>query len=231
MTPPKNHILLVEDDQKLGASIVYELQEADYRVTWLKSGSDARLLEPDDFDLIVLDLMLPGRHGFDLLKDYRAKADTPVILLTARTDTQDKVRGLQLGADDYLTKPFWPEELLARIEARLRRPLIRRDADLIAGPLKLDLTARQVFVEDQPIELTRAEFDILAELARRPGMAVTRRQLVERVLPGESDNAERTLDVHVSRIRKKLADAAPMLETVWGIGYRLNANQTPNEES
>lgn len=226
---PKNHILLVEDDQKLGASIVYTLQEANYRVTWLKSGTDARLLQPDDFDLIVLDLMLPGRHGFDLLKDYRAISDTPVILLTARTDTQDKVRGLQLGADDYLTKPFWPEELLARIEARLRRPLIQRDSTLQVGPLQLDLDARTLRVNDQSIELTKVEFDILTELARRPNMAVTRRQLAERVLPGDSENAERTLDVHVSRIRKKLADASPMLETVWGIGYRLTPPQT--EES
>ncbi len=222
----KNHILLVEDDQKLGASIVYTLQETNYRVTWLQSGSDARLISPDDFDLIVLDLMLPGRHGFDLLKDYRAISDTPVILLTARTDTQDKVRGLQLGADDYLTKPFWPEELLARIEARLRRPLIQRDSTLQVGPLQLDLHARTVLVHNEPIELTKVEFDILTELARRPNMAVTRRQIAERVLPGDSENAERTLDVHVSRIRKKLAQASTMLETVWGIGYRLTPPTT-----
>lgn len=223
MAPKKPHILVVEDDQKLGPSIVYELQQEGYRVTWKKTGSEARYVDVDDFDLVVLDLMLPGRHGFDLLKDFRSTSDVPVIILTARTGTEDKVRGLQLGGDDYLTKPFWPEELVARIEARLRRPTIRRQADRQIGDIEIELESRIVRVAGELVELTRVEFDILATLASRPGMSVTRRQIVDRALDEEREGDERTLDVHISRIRKKLGDAAELLETVWGIGYRLSA--------
>lgn len=223
MVDSNTHLLLVEDDEKLGQEVLASLREADFDVTWKKSGLQARWIDPDDFDLIVLDLMLPGRHGFDLLKDWRERADTPVIILTARRETHDKVRGFKLGADDYLTKPFWPEELLARIEARLRRPTIQRDADRRIGPLAIDFAKRTVTVHDRPVDLTRAEFDVLSALARRPGMAVTRRQLVDRALDPDQQGTERTLDVHISRIRTKLDDAAAHLQTVWGIGYRLCA--------
>jgi len=214
-------ILLVEDDRKLGADVRETLVDEGFAVTWVQSGADAFWLEPDDFQLVVLDLMLPGKHGFDLLKKYREHSDVPVIILTARKETFDKVRGFELGGDDYLTKPFWPEELVARIRARLRRPVIQHEADRTIGPLTIDFDARRVSVEDEAIDLTRTEFEILAALARRPGMAVTRRQLVERALPEEREGTERTLDVHVSRIRKKLGEASDLVETVWGIGYRL----------
>lgn len=214
-------ILLVEDDEKLGREVVSTLQEADFEVTWKKTGRDARWVEPDDFALIVLDLMLPGKHGFDLLKQWRESSDVPVVILTARKDTHDKVRGFKLGGDDYLTKPFWPEELVARVEARLRRPTIQRDADRTVGPLSIDFDGRHASVDGESLELTRVEFDLLAALARRPGMALTRRQLVDKALDAEKEGTERTLDVHVSRIRSKLGDASDYLQTVWGIGYRL----------
>ena len=221
MTQSARHILLVEDDEKLGAEVVSTLEEAGFDVSWEKTGRSARWVEPDDYSLIVLDLMLPGKHGFDLLKAYRESSDVPVIILTARKETRDKVRGFELGGDDYLTKPFWPDELLARVEARLRRPTIEREADRTVGPLAIDFDTREATLDGEPLDLTRTEFDLLAALARRPGMAVTRRQLVDRALDPEQDGTERTLDVHVSRIRKKLGDASDLLETVWGIGYKL----------
>jgi two-component system response regulator MtrA len=228
MSDSSPQILLVEDDESLGREVVSTLEESDFEVTWKKTGRDAQWVDPDDYALIVLDLMLPGKHGFDLLKDWRETSDVPVLILTARKDTHDKVRGFKLGGDDYLTKPFWPEELVARVEARLRRPVIQRDADRTIGPIAVDFDARSVTVDEEAIELTRVEFDLLAAMARRPGMAFTRRQLVDKALDPDKEGTERTLDVHVSRIRSKLGDAADHLETVWGIGYRLN--DSPGED-
>lgn len=215
-------ILVVEDDSNLGLEIQQTLQDDNYEVTWLTDGLKAQREEPNDYQAIILDLMLPGRHGFDLLKHYRQTSDVPIIILTARKDTFDKVRGFELGGDDYLTKPFWPEELLARLQARLRRPAIQRSNAKSFGSLAIDTQARQVRVNDIPIELTRVEFDILAMIAQRPGAAFSRRQLVDRVLDEEREGTERTLDVHVSRIRKKLGDpVGKQVATVWGIGYKL----------
>lgn len=214
-------ILLVEDDEKLGAEVTAQLEGEGFEVDWLRTGSEAQWVEVDGYALVILDLMLPGRHGFDLLKTYREVSDVPVIILTARKDTFDKVRGFELGGDDYMTKPFWPEELTARVMARLRRPVMQREAGVSVGPIAIDVDGRVLSVGGEPLELTRVEFDIMAELARRPGMAVTRQRLVERALPEEGDGGPRTLDVHVSRIRKKLGDASKHLATVWGIGYKL----------
>ena len=218
-------ILLVEDDPRLGAEIRETLVDEGFAVTWMQDGLEASRERPDDYRLVVLDLMLPNKHGFDILKTFRETSDVPVIILTARTDTHDKVRGFKLGGDDYLTKPFWPEELVARVHARLRRPTIEHDADRSIGPLSIDFDGRVVEVDGEPVDLTRVEFDILAELANRPGAAITRRQLVERCLDEEREGTERTLDVHVSRIRKKLGDAADLLQTVWGIGYKLDPSE------
>jgi two-component system response regulator MtrA len=214
-------ILLVEDDQKLGAEIRDALTEEGYSVEWVTDGSKAEWLDPSDFGLVVLDLMLPGRHGFDVLKKYREVSDIPVLILTARTETADKVRGFELGGDDYLTKPFWPEELVARVAARLRRPVLKRGDGIEVGEIFIDTEARLARVGSEDVDLTRVEFDLLATLAARPGMAFSRRQLVDRVLDEEREGTERTLDVHVSRLRKKLGDASDQLETVWGIGYKL----------
>jgi two-component system response regulator MtrA len=214
-------ILLIEDDFALGDELFESLDEEGFEVTWIKDGSEAYFEPIEEFDLVVLDLMLPGKHGFDVLKKYRTESDVPVIILTARRETHDKLRGFELGGDDFMTKPFLPEELLARIRARLRRPVMRREADRELGPLSIDFDTRKVEVDGEPVELTAVEFEVLAALARRPGMALSRRQLVERALPEESEGTERTLDVHVSRIRKKLGEAGKLVQTVWGIGYKL----------
>lgn len=215
-------MLLIEDDQELGAQINQRLTEAGFAPTWLREGRPLTAAELQGVELVILDLMLPGTYGLDILKGLRTFSDVPVLVLSARNDTSDKVRALQLGADDYMTKPFWPEELVERVRARLRRPTLSRGAVLEIGPLRIDLASHEVEVRGERVELTRVEFDFLAMLAERPGEALTRRRIAERVLDPERDGSERTLDVHVSRLRKKLG-AEGLVETVWGIGYRLRA--------
>jgi two-component system, OmpR family, response regulator MtrA len=219
-------ILLVEDDDRLGRQVREHLEQAGYEVIWLTDGARALEAPADDFQLVLLDLMLPGAYGMDVLKRYRAEADVPVLILSARQEAQDRVKALQLGADDFLTKPFWPEELLARVKARMRRPVLQRAGALNFGPLDLDLVGRKVEVDGEAVTLTRVEFDLLAALAKRPGTAVPRDWLAEHVLDPERDGTERTLDVHVSRLRKKLGTAGRQLVTVWGIGYRLDGEGT-----
>lgn len=213
-------ILVVEDDAQLGAQVVEHLQRAGFQTQWWREGRPWPAGEPVPYELVVLDLMLPGTYGLDLLKDLRACSEVPVLILSARTGAPDRVRALQLGADDYLTKPFWPEELVERVRARLRRPTLQRTGVVVAGPLSLDPDARTASVEGRALELTRVEFDILLALARRPGAAISRRWFAEHVLDPERDGSERTLDVHLSRLRKKLG-VEGLIETVWGIGYRL----------
>ena len=219
----KPRVVLVEDDERLGGQVVTSLQEAGYDPVWLRDGRQATPASVQDASLVILDLMLPGAHGLDVLKRLRGECDVPVLVLSARNETLDKVRALKLGADDYVTKPFWPEELLARVAARVRRPVLQRSGTLQWGDLAVDPSARLVHVAGEPVDLTRVEFDILAALARRPGAAVSRAGLVAGVLDPEREGGERTLDVHVSRLRKKLGSCGRLIGTVWGVGYRLEA--------
>ena len=222
-------ILLVEDDESLGAQVAAGLRSAGYDVEWVKRGDDALAADFASFALVILDLMLPGAHGFDVLKALRKDHHhAPVLVLSARHDAADKVRGLELGADDYLTKPFGPEELLARVRARLRRPALVDGAKTVAvGALVIDLDGRVATVEGARVDLTRVEFDLVAALAQRPGAAISRRWLADHVLDPTRDGGERTLDVHISRVRRKLGTAGRLLATVWGIGYRLDDEQGP----
>jgi len=214
-------ILVVEDDAQLGRQIAQHLEGAGYAPTWLDDGDAAAREDPAPYALVILDLMLPGTYGLDVLKKLREVSDVPVLILTARDHPADRVRGLELGADDYVTKPFWPEELLARVRARLRRPVLSRQDRVTVGGLEIDLAGRRVAVDGAPVELTRVEFDLLAALVRRPGQAMSRAALVDRALDPERMGSERTLDVHVSRLRKKLGPEGKRVGTVWGIGYRL----------
>lgn len=215
-------VLVIEDDPRLGPQLVRHLVDAGLAARLMAEGArlDGEALR--DVDLVVLDLMLPGLHGFDVLRHLRETSAVPVLVLSARNETADKVRGLKLGADDYMTKPFWPEEFVERVRARLRRPLLERRAGVRIGPLELDLDRREARVDGAPAGLTRVEFELLAALAERPGAAVSRAALAERVLDPDREGDERTLDVHVSRLRKKLGRSG-LVETVWGVGYRLRA--------
>jgi len=216
-------VLLVEDDNELGGQIVHRLRDNGFEAVWWREGRRVALDDVRGFDLIIVDLMLPGVYGMDMLKDVRACSEVPVLVLSARDATADKVRALKLGADDYMTKPFWPEELMERVRARLRRPALGRGDVLEAGALRIDRARREAQWKGERLELTRVEFEFLSALAERPGEAMTRRALAERALDPERDGGERTLDVHVSRLRKKLAQMGEtsLIETVWGIGYRL----------
>ena len=213
------HVLLVEDDTELGAQLLDRLTRAGYSPVWWKHGRSIGAGELAEVELVILDLMLPGVTGLDMLKSLREHSDVPVLVLSARQDTGDKVRALQLGADDYMTKPFWPEELLERVRARLRRPVLSRGPVTKIGALSIDRDKVEATLADRPLDLTPAEFAFLALLAERPGEPVTRRALAERVLDPETDAQERGLDVHASRLRKKLG--AGWVETVWGVGYRV----------
>ncbi len=219
-------LLLIEDDPQLGAQISECLGRAGFVPTWWTEGRPLPPGEASLYGLIILDLMLPGTYGLDLLRQLREGSDVPVLVLSARNDTADKVRALKLGADDYMTKPFWPEELVERVRARLRRPVLQRQSLVEVGGLRVDLESREVRVQGHPVELTRVEFDLLAALARRRGASVTRQWLVENVLDPEREGTERTLDVHVSRLRRKLGPGK-LIETVWGIGYRLGGGDAP----
>lgn len=214
-----NRILVVEDDTALGTQIVERLSAAGYETIWWREGHHVSPDAPPDVALVILDLMLPRVSGFDVLRELRAASDVPVLVLSARQDSADKVQALRLGADDYMTKPFWPEELLERVKARIRRPVLERSDVIEVGVVAIDLARRLVKVRGQPVELTRVEFDFLLALARRPGAALTRSWLVENILDPDREGNDRTLDVHASRLRKKLGPG--LVETVWGIGYRL----------
>jgi DNA-binding response OmpR family regulator len=218
-------ILVVEDDTALGAQVVERLTNAGYEPIWWKEGRRLHLGDLPDVELVLLDLMLPGTYGMDMLEDLRAHSDVPVLVLSARVDTSDKVRALKLGADDYMTKPFWPEELLERVAARLRRPIMVRSDIIEIGVLRIDRARREVAVQGAMIALSRLEFDLLLVLAERPGVALTRKVIAERALDAENEGAERNLDVYISRLRKKLGNDVA-LETVWGIGYRLGAGRS-----
>jgi DNA-binding response OmpR family regulator len=229
----RSRILLVEDDAELGEELSRRLIREGYEVTWIRDGDEAMRAAPADFDLVLLDLGLPNAYGLDVLKRYRASSEVPVMILTARDHTSDKVRGLSLGADDYVTKPFWPEELLARVRARLRRPVLGRGgageargveeaAKLRSGAIEIDVQGRRASVGGEDVELTRAELAILELLARRVGRAVTRAEIAEEALDG---GGERALDVHVSRLRRKLGVEGARIATVWGIGYRLEGER------
>jgi two-component system response regulator MtrA len=214
-------ILIVEDDPFLAEQIVATVRRASFEPTLVTSGTAALALAPSQFALVILDLMLPGAHGLDVLKAYRSRSDVPILVLSGRNETADKVRALKIGADDFVTKPFWPDELVERINARLRRPALMRGQKLHLGPMVVDLGARSVFVGDQRVELTKVEFDLLAALARRPADAVSRGALEEAALGSEGQRGERVLDVHMSRLRKKLGAGGRCIATVWGVGYRL----------
>lgn len=223
-------ILVVDDEPDIVALVVYHLAKAKYKVSSATSGSDALALAKRERPaLVVLDLMLPGMSGFDVLEQLRADANTAsiaVLMLTARKDEPDRIRGLELGADDYLTKPFSPQELVLRVGAILRRVSANAAGSdqLRVGPIVIDRSAHRVTVEGQEVELTPTEFKLLLTLAERRGRVQARSLLLETVWEAAPDIQTRTVDMHVQRLRTKLHPAGDLIETVRGFGYRLRSD-------
>jgi DNA-binding response OmpR family regulator len=226
-------ILLVDDEPDLRAMLRRYLQAEGFEVTDAADG-DAALsrLRGSTTDLILLDVAMPGKDGFTVLQEIRRTSDVPVIMLTARAEEVDRVVGLTIGSDDYVTKPFSPRELVARIRAVLRRGRSgRQDADdtLTFDGITLDPAAREIAVDGGPVELSALEFDLLAALASAPGRVFTRAQLLERVWGWDYFGAERVVDVHIGNLRKTLGDDAAnprFIGTVRGVGYKFVATPT-----
>jgi len=229
-----HHVLVVDDEPDITALVAYHLAKAGYRVTTANSGPDAlKAAEGQAPDLIVLDLMLPGLSGFEVLDSLRRSADTRdigVIVLTARKEETDRIKGLSLGADDYLVKPFAPQELVLRVGAVLRRlsgPSVATGSKIVAGLLTIDRAAHTVAVAGDAIELTATEYKLLLTLAERRGRLQSRAQLLESVWEAHPDIQTRTVDMHMQRLRAKLGAAADLLETVRGFGYRFRTADSP----
>jgi DNA-binding response OmpR family regulator len=220
-------ILVVDDEAKLRQMIRVYLEQENYRVVEAGNGRDALFVARDAKpDLIILDLMMPEMNGYDFIRAYGKEAETPVIMLTARVEDQDKILGLELGADDYVTKPFNVRELTARVRAVLRRgqranqePELLRAADIV-----LDRTRVSVTVGGRDVELTRSEFELLAVLMSSPGRVFSRLDLLDRMSGDAYEGYERTIDVHIRNLRTKI-EREPKhpqyVETVYGMGYRF----------
>jgi len=217
-------ILLVEDEEDIAAIVRAYLEREGFRVVWASRGTEGlQALEQHDVRLAILDVQLPDTDGFDLCQAIRAVSPLPVVMLTARDEEIDRVTGLELGADDYVTKPFSPRELAARIRAVLRRVEPEVDADrLAAGDVVLDRRSRTAIVDGVDVELTTREFELVWHLAERPGVVVTRERILDRVWGLAFPGGTRTVDVHVGQVRRKLG-RPELIRTVRGTGYKLVA--------
>ena len=225
--PPgtKQKILVVEDEASIASFVSLYLKNAGYDVQTAETGSSALAhVVSDGPALIVLDLLLPDMDGIEVCRRVRRTMDVPILMLTARDEDVDKIIGLEVGADDYMTKPFNPRELVARVKSILRRSHQERPAgetaQLTHGRLTVDAGRREVHVGDEEIQLAPKEFDLLWELLDHRGVVLTRDQLLERVWGYTFAGDTRTVDVHVRQIRRKLGDASPIV-TVWGVGYKV----------
>jgi len=214
-------VLLVEDEHSIGSMTRGYLERSGWRVVWVRSGEEALAeLGRHQIRIVILDIRLPGIDGFDVARLVRSRSDVPILMLTARDEEPDRVAGLELGADDYLTKPFSPRELVARMKAVLRRTDGRRADDVLTlEDVVLDRNAREVSVEGRAVELTTKEFDLLATLIENPGVVVSRDQLLDRVWGMTYPGGTRTVDVHVAQLRRKLGKPE-LIRTVRGAGYK-----------
>ena len=218
-------ILIIDDDRELGEMLREFLAPDHFELDARLSGEDGLdALRDSDYDLLILDIMLPGKSGIDVLKELRQASDMPVIMLTARGDDVDRILGLEFGADDYLTKPFNPRELLARIKAILRRSgsTPDRSHSLTVGGLQMDVRSRRVTAGDATIRLTGTEFELLRCLAAAPGEVVSKEELSSQALGRRYMPYDRSIDTHLSNVRRKLADAgvkSPAIQSQRGVGY------------
>ena len=219
------HILLIEDEAGIAEPLVYQLEKEGYSAVWVPDGKEGlERFMAEGADLVLLDLMLPGMSGEEVCREIRRTSDVPIIMLTAKDDEVDKVVGLEIGADDYVTKPFSTRELIARMKAVLRRGVVGPSGALEAGDIRLDPDRREVTVRGEQVHLPKKEFDLLELLMENGGRVVTRETLIDRVWGSDYFGDMRTLDVHIKRLRAKTetdpADPKHLL-TVRGVGYRF----------
>ncbi len=224
-------ILVVDDEKKIAGLVKAYLEKEGYQVVVAYDGETAlELFRQEPPDLVVLDIMLPGLDGLEFCRRVRLDSRAPIIMLSARAEEIDRVVGLEVGADDYVTKPFSPRELVARVRAVLRRGRVSLPGEpaMARGPLLIDRGRRSVQVEEEEVSLTATEFDMLAGLAERPGQVFNRRQLLLLSQGDYFEGYERTVDTHVKNIRRKLREKAgdwDFVETVHGVGYRFSAKK------
>ena len=230
--PTSSTILLVDDEDSIQTLLTYPLERDGYTVVQARDGEDAlRRFDEEAIDLVVLDVMLPKLDGLEVCKRLRLQSSVPIIMLTARDDEFDKVLGLELGADDYITKPFSIREFRSRVRALLRRVSSPRQAtgespSIEVGEVRIDLARRTVEVEGRPVQLTYVEFELLRTLASSPGVVFSRQRLLEALWGGSDYREPRTIDVHVRHLREKLEpdpSEPRYLQTVRGAGYRFAA--------
>ena len=214
-------VLVVEDEESIASLVRAYLERDGYRVVWVDTGAEAlTALDREAVQLVVLDIGLPDLDGFEICRQIRARSSVPIIMLTARDEEPDRVAAFEVGADDYVAKPFSPRELAARVKAVLRRTESQiRDETLVLGDIVLRRGAREVVVTDTPVELRTKEFDLLAYLIENHGLVVSRDQLLERVWGLDFAGGTRTVDVHVSQLRAKLG-RPELIQTVRGAGYK-----------
>ena len=221
-------IYCVEDERNIRELLIYTLETTGFSAKGVSNGKELRALLKEELpDLILLDIMLPGEDGYSILERLKASQETkniPVIMVTAKEAEFDKVRGLEAGADDYITKPFGMMEFVARVKAVLRRcSRQEEDRELVCGELKLSIGKHRVAFQGQPVELTRKEFELLQYLMENKGLVMTRNQILCHVWGYDFDGETRTVDVHVRTLRQKLGEAGNLVETVRGVGYRIGA--------
>ena len=230
LSSPGGRILVVDDEPSVRESVGYALEQEGFDVALAADGEDAEgRLADTDFDLLILDIMMPGKSGLDICREVRARSPVPIILLTAKDAEVDKVVGLEVGADDYVTKPFSVRELLGRVRAQLRRRELDRSAGgegaaIESGPVTIDLARHLVTVRGEPVNLTRSEFQVLRLLAENPGQVFSRKEIMEELWQTEFRGDVRACDVHISNLRQKVErdpQKPELVLTVRRVGYRF----------
>ena len=216
---------MVDDEEEIRDILRRFLERDGFEVVLARDGHEALKMARNPVDLIIQDLMIPGPDGLEVTREVRKTSHVPILILTAKGEEADRVTGLELGADDYLTKPFSPRELLARVKALLRRsrlPAASAAPAKASGPVRIDEEARRVYLDDEPLELTPREYDLLRVLAGAPGKNFTRDELLDRVWGPEYTGDTRRVDVHISNLRDKLRKPgwAGPIRSIWGVGYR-----------
>lgn len=217
-------ILVVDDEKELLQLVVSYLENEKYVVYTATDGYEAlQTLETESIDLVILDIMMEGIDGFELCKRIRESSSIPVVMLTAKSSEDDRIRGLKLGADDYVVKPFSPRELMARVEAVLRRMYVGQTNShtIVIAELLIDKNGRKVFVDDHVVNLTRKEYDLLVFLYESSGKVFTRDHLLVRLWDVDHNKTARTVDTHIKTLRLKLQSAGRFIQTVWGVGYKF----------